>query len=168
MAIPRVSSREIVTNTKPLDHGIARRRLTLHVSFVRGRGTNREWVPTVLHDELNNYNSCDNNNSVLAGKGREKKEEKREMGVARGLRTAFKAVAPVTSTLLFSLCPIRSNRCQLIISVILCEGTLHDRQVRSRASLIMLYVPIFIRVGNERKVLAGSTSRDTWLRWNDP
>lgn len=41
------------------------RRLTLHVtSACDCAGTNREWAST-YYDELNNYNSYDNNNSVL-------------------------------------------------------------------------------------------------------
>lgn len=52
----------------PIRTGIIYRRLTLHVSSACDcAGTNREWVST-YYDELNNYNSYDNNNSVLGKK----------------------------------------------------------------------------------------------------
>lgn len=51
--------------TYVLARSVIYRRLTLHViSACDGAGTNREWAST-YYDELNNYNSYDNNNSVL-------------------------------------------------------------------------------------------------------
>lgn len=66
----KVFSCGIVTNTdlRPVRTSIIYRRLTLHVSSACDcAGTNREWVST-YYDELNNYNSYDNNNSVLGKK----------------------------------------------------------------------------------------------------